>query len=240
MSDGAAVADRFAAVHSRLATACDRAGRAVDEIVLVAVSKRQPIDRCRAAAEIGHKVFGESRVQEAEEKHGDLPSDLEWHLIGPLQSNKIKRAARLFDAVHSVDRVKVARLLDREARAAGRSIDAFVQVNVGDEATKSGFAVADFDDAVRRLIEHGRVEPEGVGVRWVGLMAIPPYEDSPEGARHWFRQLRQLRDRVAAWPEWAGFRGDLSMGMSHDFEIAIEEGATHVRVGTDLFGTRPA
>ncbi|MEM8930809.1 MAG: YggS family pyridoxal phosphate-dependent enzyme [Acidobacteriota bacterium] len=240
MSDAAAIADRFTTVRRRLDEACARAGRRRDEVVLVAVSKRQPVDRCRAAVAAGQRIFGESRVQEAEEKRGDLPTDLEWHLIGPLQSNKAKRAARLFDVVHSLDRPKIVRLLDREAREQGRTIDAFLQINVGGEASKSGFHDTRFDDQVRPLIEHGRAESGSPGVRFIGLMAIPPFEADAEEARRWFRRLRELRDRVASWPEWSGFRGDLSMGMSHDFEIAIEEGATHVRVGTDCFGVRPS
>lgn len=236
---------RFAAVHRRIVDACARADRRPEGVTLVAVSKRQPLVRLRAAIAAGHRIFGENRVQEAEEKRGDLPADLEWHLVGPLQSNKVKRAARLFDVVHSLDRVKIARLLDHEARELGRTIDTFVQVDVGDEASKSGFSVDSFDDRVRGLLEYGRVGPDDpgsappAGLRFVGLMAIPPYEEDPEHARRWFRKLRALRDRAASWPEWRGFEGRLSMGMSHDFEIAIEEGATHVRVGTDLFGERP-
>lgn len=240
------IARRFAAIHGRVDDACARVDRRPEDVTLVAVSKRQPLERLRDAVATGHRIFGESRVQEAEEKRGDLPPDLEWHLIGPLQSNKVKRAARLFDVVHSLDRVKIARLLDREARELGRTIDTFVQVDVGDEASKAGFSVETFDERVRGLLEYGRVGPDDprspktAGLRYVGLMALPPYEEDPEDARRWFRKLRELRDRTADWPEWRGFEGRLSMGMSHDFEIAIEEGATHVRVGTDLFGERPS
>ena len=170
-------------------------------------------------------------MQEAVAKAPELPPDLDWHMIGPLQSNKIKAAARLFDTVHSIDRVKAARLLDKEAGRLKRRIDVFIQVNVGREPEKHGFEPGQMSESVRPLqdLKHLRV---------VGLMAIPPYEEDPDDARRWFRALRELRDTAASWPDWQDFPGYLSMGMSHDFEVAVEEGATHVRVGTDIFGSR--
>lgn len=226
------VAQRLENLRSRLESACVRSGRDPAEITLVAVGKRQPMERIRAAVEAGQRVFGENQVQEAAAKSADLPAHLEWHLIGPLQSNKVKPAARIFDVIHSLDRGKIARLLDKEAGKLGRILDVFVQINVGREASKHGFDPDALEAEVRPLVEYPNL-------RVRGLMAIPPMEDDAEGARRWFRMLRELRDHAQTWPEWSGVAGQLSMGMSQDFEVAIEEGATHVRVGTDLFGPRP-
>jgi len=222
----------LAAVRRRIGEACDRAGRDPGEVTLVGVSKLQPLERLRAAFDAGLRVFGESRVQEAVEKAAELPVEIDWQLIGPLQSNKVKAAARLFGTVHSVDRHKIARLLDKEAAANDRRIEAFLQIHLGDEPTKHGFPEAGVAEELRPLadLEHLRI---------VGLMAIPPYEEELERARGWFRRLRELRDELCARPEWSGCPGWLSMGMSHDYPVAVEEGATHVRVGTAIFGERP-
>ena len=226
------VGGRYRAVTERLAAACRDAGRSPDEVVLVGASKRQPLERLRAAWEAGLRVFGENRVQEAEAKQPRMPADCDWHLLGPLQSNKVKKAVRLFSTVHSIDRLKIARALDREAGLSGASIDGFLEVNVGDEPSKHGFSA---DDLGRQAGELAELEH----LRIVGLMAIPPFERDPASARGWFDRLRGLRDELAARPAWSGFPGRLSMGMSHDFELAVRAGATHVRVGTDLFGERP-
>ncbi len=229
---GDPVAERLRQVRERLAAACDRAGRSPSEVTLVAVSKRQPLELLRAMIDAGQQVFGESQVQEALAKGAELPSTLDWHFIGPLQSNKIKRAARFFGAVHSVDRPKIARGLDKEAAALGRVLSGFLQINLGEEASKHGFAPQGLAEAIRPLADlaHLRID---------GLMAIPPYEEDQERARDWFRRLRDLREELAQRAEWERRLGALSMGMSHDFETAIEEGATHVRVGSSLFGARP-
>jgi pyridoxal phosphate enzyme (YggS family) len=234
VDEGAAtVEERLAGVRRRIAEACARAGRDPAEITLVAVSKRQPAAKVRQAFEHGQLVFGENQVQEATAKAADLPVDIRWHLIGPLQSNKVKPVVRLFDAVHSVDRPKIARLLDQEAGRIGRRLDVFCQIHLGGEESKHGFPVEVLEAEVRPLV--------GLpNLRVQGLMAIPPFEEDPGDARRWFRQLRELRDATRRWPEWHEVPGFLSMGMSHDFEVAIEEGATHVRVGTDLFGPRPS
>lgn len=233
------VEERLAAIRGRIAAACARAGRLPEEVTLVGAAKVQPPARLLAARRAGLAVFGENRVQEAEEHRAVVAGGAaaeadgpEWHLIGPLQSNKAKRAAALFDAVHSLDRVKIARLLDRELAALGRTIPAFIEVNLAGEASKHGFAPAGLGAVVRPLaaLEHLRV---------VGLMAVPPPADDPDAMRPWFRRLRSLAGELAARPEWAGFPGLLSMGMSDDFEVAIEEGATHVRIGSALFGARP-
>ena len=235
MSDDGGGAARLAAVRRRIAEACARAGRRPDEVTLVGAAKVQPPARLLATRRAGLTVFGENRVQEAEEHRAILAAAgadaPEWHLIGPLQSNKVKRAAALFDAVHSLDREKIARLLDRELAALGRRIPAFVEVNLGAEEGKHGFPPAGLAAAVRPLaaLEHLRV---------VGLMAVPPAADDPEASRPWFRRLRELAAELAARPEWPRFPALLSMGMSDDFEVAVEEGATHVRIGSALFGPR--
>lgn len=226
------IGERLEALRARIAAAAARAGRDPEAITLVAVSKRQPLERVSAALAAGQRIFGENQVQEAQGKIPRLAAgEAEWHLIGPLQSNKVKAAAGLFAAVHSVDRVKIAEKLSSAAQAQGRRLQAFLQVHLGGEESKHGFDPATF-----------AAEAQGLhtlpGLEWVGLMAIPPYFDDPQAVRPYFRQLRELRDQVAGWPGWQKFPGWLSMGMSHDFEVAIEEGATHVRVGTALFGER--
>lgn len=228
---GDSIPERLARIQARIAEACRRGGRPAGSVVLVGASKVQPVAALAAAWEAGLRVFGENRVQEAQAKSGELPSGIEWHLIGPLQSNKVRPAVELFRAVHSVDRPRIAEALDREAAARGRTLDGFLEINLGGEESKHGFSPDGLADAVRPLaaLTHLRI---------VGLMAIPPQGDDPEDSRPWFRQLRALRDDLAARPEWQAFPGWLSMGMSDDFEVAVEEGATHVRVGTALFGRR--
>ena len=230
--DSPEVAGRLAAVQSRIAAACRRAGRPPDGVVLIGVSKTHPAPALEAAFRAGLRSFGENRVQEAAGKAAELTHlDIDWHLIGPLQTNKVKAALDVFRTVHSVDRLRVAEALEREAAARGLRIPAFLEVNLGGEESKHGFSPEGLAEAVRPLAdyEHLRVS---------GLMAIPPPGDSPEDSRLWFQRLRALRDDLAGRPEWAGFPGWLSMGMSDDFEVAVEEGATHVRVGTALFGRR--
>lgn len=226
------VAERLREIESRITAACERAGRHPRDVTLVGAGKRQPVEKLVAAHEAGLRVFGENRVQEASAKIGQLPDSAEWHLLGPLQSNKAKKAAQLFDCVHSVDRIKIARALDREALAAERVLTGFLEVNLGSEPTKHGFAAEDLAGQVEGLAGLG-------SLRIVGLMAIPPREETEAAARSWFRRLRALAEELFARPEWSGTPGWLSMGMSADFEAAIEEGATHVRVGTSLFGPRP-
>ncbi|HVS15252.1 MAG TPA: YggS family pyridoxal phosphate-dependent enzyme [Thermoanaerobaculia bacterium] len=229
-NDGPGAPSPVAQLETRIGAACARAGREPGEVVLVGASKRQSLDRMRAAYDAGLRRFGENRVQEAEEKQPALPSDIEWHLLGPLQSNKVRRAVQLFDVVHSVDRLKVLRALEREASAAGRRLQAFLEVNLGAEESKHGFAPGAVAGAADEL----------AGCRalgFAGLMAIPPPGERPEDSRPWFRRLRALRDELRE-RHGEAFAGGLSMGMSDDFEVAIEEGATHVRIGTALFGPR--
>lgn len=231
------VAERLESVRRRVREACERAGRDPGEVTLLGIGKRQPLARVRAAIAAGLRTLGENQVQEAVAKSAQLPVDLEWHFVGHLQSNKVKPAVRLFHAIHSVDRLKIARRIDGEAARQGRRIEGMIEVNLGAEPSKHGFGVDNLFETLRPLadLEHLAI---------VGLMAIPPYEEDPAAARRWFRRLRELRDEMAARPEWSRsrsgtFPGRLSMGMSHDFEEAIEEGATHVRVGTSIFGARP-
>lgn len=225
------VAERLAHVNARIEEACGRAGRTAGEVVLVGASKLQPVPVIAEAWRAGLTVFGENRVQEALAKSRELPAEIEWHLIGPLQSNKVRLALSLFRAIHSIDRLRIAEAVEREAEARGVEIRGFLEVNLGGEASKHGFPPQGLAEEVRPLsrLRHLRI---------AGLMAIPPQGDSPESSRRWFRQLRELRDDLGSRPEWAGFPGLLSMGMSDDFEVAVEEGATHVRVGTALFGPR--
>jgi pyridoxal phosphate enzyme (YggS family) len=228
---------RLAALRERIAAACHAAGRGSGDVVLVGASKTQPAALLAEAWRAGLRVFGENRVQEAQAKSRELAAllppgaDVDWHLIGPLQSNKVKAALDLFSTVHSIDRPRIAAAIDREAGARGATVSGFLEVNLGAEPSKHGFLPAGLTEAVRPLagLAHLRI---------VGLMAIPPQGERPEDSRPWFRRLRELRDELASRPEWQGFPGWLSMGMSDDFEVAIEEGATHVRVGTALFGPR--
>ncbi len=228
----AGVAHRVAEIRSRIEAAARRAGRDPQTVILVGASKRQPPELIAAALAAGVTVFGESRVQEAQAKIALLPRQIEWHFIGPLQSNKARAAVASFAAIHSVDRLRLAAALDAEATRAGRTIPCFLEVNVAGEATKHGFAPAHLPLALERLAELRALEV-------VGLMAVPPAGEEPEQSRRWFRALAQLRDQVARAPRFEGFRGLLSIGMSDDFEVAVEEGATHVRIGSALFGPRP-
>ncbi|HEX3531574.1 MAG TPA: YggS family pyridoxal phosphate-dependent enzyme [Thermoanaerobaculia bacterium] len=238
--DAAELPARLAAVRDRIAAACRRTGRSPSEVVLLGVSKTHPAAAVEAAWRAGLRTFGENRVQEALAKSRELAhlpppppaaDGPEWQLIGPLQSNKVRAALELFRTIHSIDRPSIAEALDREAAARGLQLTGFLEINVGGEASKHGFVPEGLAEAVRPLagLQHLRI---------AGLMAIPPQGDDPEDSRRWFVRLRELRDALTARPEWSGWSGWLSMGMSHDFEIAIEEGATHVRVGTAIFGTR--
>ena len=226
----AEVAAAYERLRERIAAACSRCGRSPEEVTLIGASKRQPPDRLQAAFDAGLRVFGENRVQEAEAKRPHLPDAARWHLIGPLQSNKVKRAVALFDAIESIDRAKIASALNRAAGARERPLDCYLEVNLGEEPSKHGYPPAEVLAAADRF---GDLE----NLRLRGLMAIPPPGDSAEASRPWFVQLRRLRDRIR---QSLGdrFSGELSMGMSADFEVAVEEGATAVRVGTALFGPR--
>lgn len=227
--DIGAIPARLAAIQTRIEEAARRAGRATGSVRLVAVSKTKPIEAIRAAYAAGQRDFGENYVQELAQKADALADlgDLRWHAIGSIQRNKAKVIARVASVVHAVDRTELASELDRRAEAGGRSLEVLVEVNVAGEATKAGCAPGDLGPLLDALARMPRL-------RVVGLMTMAPYVDDPELARPVFAELRALRDRhggAASLPE-------LSMGMSHDFEVAIAEGATLVRVGTAIFGSR--
>ena len=215
-----------------MAEAAARAGRSPSDVRLIAVSKTFPIEAVRAAYEAGQRDFGENRVQEALQKIAQSADmEIRWHLIGHLQSNKARKAAEQVSLIHSIDGVDLLRRVNDAAAAVSRQLQVLVQVDLAAEATKHGAAVATlptiFDEATRCQ-----------AAQVVGLMLLPPLAENPEDARPWFRQLREERDRLLDHGVPASMLRELSMGMSHDFEVAIDEGATIVRVGTAIFGQR--
>jgi PLP dependent protein len=219
------IATNLERVRERLAGAAARAGRRADDVLLIGVSKTVDVERIRAAVAAGVTALGENRVQEAKTKVAELGRPAAWHLIGHLQTNKVKDALELFDVIHSLDRLELAREIERRAAARGQLVDVLLPVNVAAEPSKGGVgpdAVGETLDAIGKLA-HVRVR---------GLMTIPPEVEHAEDSRPWFRRLRELAERH-------GLR-ELSMGMSGDFEVAVEEGATMVRVGTAVFGPRPS
>ena len=229
--EGAGIAARVFEVRARIAAAAQRAGRPPEAVLLVAVSKTVPAAAVAAAMAAGQQVFGENRVQEALAKASACGPGAAWHLIGHLQRNKARQAARLFDLVESLDSTELAAELDRRAQEAGRRLRVLVQVNVGDEPTKSGVSPEEGPALIEATVRLAHLE-------LAGLMAIPPPSGAPEGSRRWFAQLRALRER---WDGTCCPRGtlrELSMGMSADYEVAIGEGATIVRVGSAIFGAR--
>jgi hypothetical protein len=227
------IAQRAAAVRERIAQAAARAGRPVDGVTLVAVSKTFGVDAIREAFAAGLRHFGENKVQEAVEKRETLAElrgqGLVWHGIGHVQGNKARKAADVFDLIHSLDSVALAHRYDRLAGEAGQVLRLLVQVDLGGESSKSGLPESELLPALEEMRGMSRLRLEG-------LMILPPWGEDPEAVRPWFRRLRALRDRARGEGLLAG--EDLSMGMSHDLEVAVEEGATLVRVGTDIFGRR--
>jgi len=210
-------------VHRRIARACERSHRSPDEITLVVVTKEVGISAIREAFDCGIRDFGENRVQEAEDKIGqlsDLKPEVKWHMVGHLQSNKAKAAVDLFDIIHSVDSIKLAEILSRRVE---KSLPVLLQVNVSEETTKGGFAVNEVESAVEKIMQLPNLEV-------MGLMTIAPLVADVEEARPVFRKLRELRDSLGL--------EHLSMGMTDDFEVAVEEGATMLRIGRAIFGDR--
>jgi pyridoxal phosphate enzyme (YggS family) len=226
------IAQRVAAVRQRIVRAAERASRPPGDVTLVAVSKTFPAEVVREAFAAGVRHFGENRVQEAADKIAaldDLRSPgLRWHLVGHLQSNKARKAVSLFDVVHSVDSAALAERLARTAAESGRTLPVLVQVDLAGEESKSGVPEAELPDTLERM-------KSLEGLRVTGLMVLPPYLEAEE-TRPYFRRLRALRGEMAERRLLDG--RDLSMGMSHDFEVAVEEGATLVRVGSAIFGAR--
>jgi pyridoxal phosphate enzyme (YggS family) len=233
MPPGADIAEHLDAVRRRVSAAAQRAHRQPSDIQLVAVSKTFGADAVRAAAAAGQTRFGENRVQEGLEKIAAVNDPrLAWHLIGHLQSNKARKAAAAFAWIESVDSVELVGKLDAGAVDAGTRPTVLVQVDLAHEATKFGADAGDVRDIVNAALD-------ARALQLAGLMTVPPFPDDPEDSRPWFRQLREVRDRLVADGVPAARLAHLSMGMSHDFEVAIEEGATVVRVGTAIFGRRP-
>ena len=231
------IAENIVVVRERISVAARRANRNPDEITLMAVSKTFPPERICEAYAVGLRVFGENRVQEFASKT-DALRDLavaKWHLIGHLQTNKAAKAAELFSAVDSIDSVRLAEKLNAAAEKSGKQLSVLVEINIGGEEAKSGVAPGS-----RELEEILSTAPQWKNLSVRGLMTIPPFTEDPEDARPFFRQLHELRDRIAARHLPAVNTGVLSMGMSHDFEVAIEEGSTCIRVGTAIFGERKA
>lgn len=238
------IGENLAGIRSRIEAAAERSGRDPASVKLIAVSKTHGVEMIEAACEAGQRQFGENRVYEAEEKieaaRKVLPPDVVWHMVGHIQSRKSGDAAALFSWVHSLDRLKIARHLSKDVVALGRTLNGLIEVNVSGEASKYGFDLSRWpDDEAQKEAFFANVETMLAlpGLRLQGLMTMAPYSDDPEDARPVFRRLRELRDALRErfpaqeWPH-------LSMGMSGDFEVAVEEGATLVRVGTAIFGPR--
>lgn len=228
-----ALRDRFADVHERIASAARAVGRSPDDITLVAITKTHPIETLKAAIDLGAKDLGENRVQEAEQKIVELGREaVRWHLVGHLQTNKARRAVQLFDVIHSLDSDGLAERLDRLCTEEGKpSLDVLVQIDLGGENTKSGIQASALSSLLSTLQQCPRLH-------LLGLMTLPPYFENPDSSRPFFKTLRELRDELQAQGHFGAAPGELSMGMSHDFHVAIEEGATMIRVGTSLFGER--
>ncbi|MBA2338878.1 MAG: YggS family pyridoxal phosphate-dependent enzyme [Pyrinomonadaceae bacterium] len=224
---------RFDEVWRRIDASARRAGRASDEVKLIAVSKTYPASVVREALKAGAKDFGENRVQEAEGKIEELKdANPRWHLIGQLQANKARRAVKLFDCIHSIDSVELVKRLERICVEESREdLPVLVQINLAQEETKGGASVEELSEIVETLNGCERL-------KLTGLMTLPPFYEDAERVRPFFRRLRELRDKLAEQNAFKSGRGELSMGMSNDFELAIAEGATMVRVGTAIFGER--
>lgn len=223
------VSENLSDVAANIRAACSRAGRAVNSVALIAVSKTFPAEFVRAAFEAGQLLFGESKVQEAEPKIDALPGALHWHFIGRVQRNKVRRLLQSFEVIHAIDSLKLASFADEIAGEFGLFPKVFLQVNIADEASKGGFALSVLRAEMEDLLKLKRLDI-------IGLMCIPPVEPDAESGRPWFKLLRELRDSLEA--EFGVNLPGLSMGMSGDYQVAIEEGATHVRVGSAIFGKR--
>ena len=227
------IVENIVRVRERIDAACKRAGRAAEDVRLIAVSKTVPADRIRQAFDAGLRDFGENRIQEAKAKRPAL-ADLAvtWHLVGHLQTNKAAAARELFDWVHSVDSLRLGQKLASCGAAGDKRLPVLLEVNLGGEATKTGASE-------REVLEIAGQVGQLPSLEVCGLMTLPPFTEDPEGARPYFRRLREFAREIEARQFPGVAMRELSMGMSHDFEVAIEEGATVVRVGTAIFGARP-
>jgi pyridoxal phosphate enzyme (YggS family) len=231
----ASLSERFEDVRGRIESCARRCHRLPEEITLVAVTKTHPVETLRSALRLGITDLGENRVREAEPKILELGRNTaRWHLVGHLQANKARRAVKLFDVIHSIDSVSLAQRLDRICAEEGRAeLPVLIQVDLAQEETKSGIGEDEVPDLAAAVRDCERL-------RLTGLMTLPPFFAESEQVRPFFKRLREMRDALQAKGCFGAERGDLSMGMTHDFEIAIEEGATMVRIGTALFGKRQA
>ena len=224
---------RFNDVRKKVEGAALRCNRSTDEITLIAISKTHPTETLRTAIDFGIRDLGENRVQEAEAKITELGREAaRWHLVGHLQENKARRAIGLFHVIHSIDSVSLARRLDRLCVSEGKDeLPVLIQINLGGEENKTGADPTALTTLVEAVTDCQRL-------RLIGLMTLPPYFENPEDGRSYFKTLREVRDQLKSEGRFGDGPGELSMGMSHDFEIAIEEGATMIRVGTAIFGER--
>jgi pyridoxal phosphate enzyme (YggS family) len=225
--------ERLEEIQQKVAEAALRSGRDPSAVRLVAAVKSVPVDRILEAVEAGVEMLGENYVQEAQRLRQEIVQPVQWHMIGHLQSNKARQAVRLFDVIETVDREKIVKELQRCAQSEGKRLDVLIQVDLSGEETKSGAE----REQVLQLIE---VVAACENLRCVGLMTLPPFFDDPDGARPYFSELRKLRDALRPRVPSGVVLRELSMGMSGDFEVAVEEGATLVRIGTALFGARQA
>jgi PLP dependent protein len=230
------IRENLTAIRDRIVRAAQHAGRNPGDIALMAVTKTFPADTILEAYAAGHRLFGENRVQEFGEKFAALAqlNDVSFHMIGHLQSNKTGKAADIFHAIDSLDSSRLGARLNTSAEELGKTLDVLIEINVGGEQAKSGIPAG--SPELEQILTDA---PNWPHIRIRGLMTVPPFTDDPEGARPYFLQLRELRDQLAARNLPAVHLDTLSMGMSHDFEVAIEEGSTCVRIGTAIFGTRP-
>lgn len=223
------IREQLSGIVGRIGAACLAVGRDPGSVSLVAVSKTFPAEDIREATAAGQRIFGESRLQEAEPKIRELPDDLEWHFIGRVQRNKVRKILPLFQYVHAVDSLRLAEYIDGVAADLGLRPKVFLQVDQAGEVSKGGFGVGELESDFPKILELRNLEI-------VGLMSIPPAAEAAEDSRHWFRELRELRDELESL--CSAKLPFLSMGMSGDFEVAVQEGATHVRVGSAIFGKR--
>ena len=225
------IAENIRSVEARIQSACERAGRSRDEVTLICVTKTMPVEDLRQAYDAGQRSFGENRVQEINDKFPQLPEDIQWHMIGHLQTNKVKYLMDKVVMIHSVDSVRLANAISKEAVKAGRVMDILIEINAAGEESKFGL---DYDKVLSMIKEIAPLP----GIRICGLMTVAPYTDDPETNRVFFRNLRELAVDIDRQSIDNVSMTVLSMGMTGDFEVAIEEGATHIRVGTAIFGKR--
>jgi hypothetical protein len=225
------ISDNINKIRQSIDAACLKAGRDPQSVHLLAVSKKKPLVDIEEAAAAGQKMFGENYVQEFVGKYEESRADVDWHFIGALQSNKVKQLRGRVAMIHSVDRLSLAKEIDRQWAKCDNPASILIQVNIGEEESKAGVTAADLKNLIQQITELPNL-------KICGLMAIPPHSDDPEASRRWFRAMRELADSIDALKLPGVSMNELSMGMSNDFEVAIEEGATLIRIGTAIFGAR--